>query len=74
MAGTGLLTIEQVADLLQVPKGYVYRLNYEGKIPGLVRIGHRTIRYKAEAIEQWVTEGCPPFIVSKKEWVKYEDK
>ena len=55
-----LLTIEEVARLLQVPRGFVYRLNYERRIPGLVKLGHRTIRYRADLVEKWIIEGCPP--------------
>lgn len=55
-----LLTIEDVARLLQVPRGFVYRLNHEGRIPGLIKLGHRTRRYNADVILAWIMEGCPP--------------
>jgi len=55
-----LLTIDQLAELLQVAKGYIYRLNYEGKIPGRIKLGHRTIRYQEEIIQKWLAERCPP--------------
>lgn len=46
-----LLTAQQLADRWQVPKGHVYRLTREGRIP-VVRLG-RYFRYRIDAIERW---------------------
>jgi excisionase family DNA binding protein len=47
-----LLTAQQVADQLQVPATFVYRLAREGKIP-CVQIG-RYRRFTDQAIEEWI--------------------
>lgn len=53
MAGT-LLTADQVAKLLGVPKSWVYEQSRRGSIP-TVTLG-RYRRYRSEAIEEWVEE------------------
>ncbi len=49
-----LLTADQVADLLGVPKSWVYEQSRCGRIP-TVRLG-RYCRYRKEAIETWLAE------------------
>jgi excisionase family DNA binding protein len=53
MTGT-LLTADQVAELLGVPKSWVYDQSRSGRIP-TVTLG-RYRRYRREAIEEWVRE------------------
>lgn len=56
-----LLTAADVADLLGVPKSWVYEQSRAGRIP-TVTLG-RYRRYRPEAIEAWVAEieaGGPP--------------
>jgi excisionase family DNA binding protein len=48
----GLLTAEQVARRLGVPKSWVYEQSRRGHIP-TVNLG-RYRRYRAEAISQWI--------------------
>jgi len=50
-----LLTAQQVAVLLQVPKARVYELAREGLIPA-VRLG-RQIRVSASALDDWIADG-----------------
>jgi excisionase family DNA binding protein len=50
--GGSLLTAAQVAQLLGVPKTWVYEQSRKGGIP-TVTLG-RYRRYRAEAIEAWV--------------------
>jgi excisionase family DNA binding protein len=54
------LTAAQVADLLGVPKSWVYEQSRRGRIP-TVTLG-RYRRYRRETIEAWVEglEGAPP--------------
>ena len=52
---SGLLTADEVAALLGVPKSWVYAETRAGRIPH-VKLGPRYRRYRAEAIEQWVSE------------------
>lgn len=47
-----LLTADQVAELLGVPKTWVYEQSRTGRIP-TVTLG-RYRRYRREAIEEWV--------------------
>jgi excisionase family DNA binding protein len=49
-----LLTADQVAELLQVPKGWVYAQTRSGHVPA-VRLG-RYYRYRPEAIRKWVED------------------
>jgi excisionase family DNA binding protein len=49
-----LLTADQVARLLGVPKSWVYEQSRRGRIP-TVTLG-RYRRYRAEAITEWLEE------------------
>ena len=49
-----LLTADQVAELLGVPKSWVYEQSRAGRIP-TVTLG-RYRRYRRQAIEAWVLE------------------
>lgn len=48
----GLLKIEEVAELLGVPKGYVYDLTRRGELPS-VRFG-KYVRVEGRAIQEWI--------------------
>jgi excisionase family DNA binding protein len=50
--GGSLLTAAEVAELLGVPKSWVYEQSRRGRIP-TVTLG-RYRRYRQEAIEAWV--------------------
>jgi excisionase family DNA binding protein len=47
-----LLTIEEVSELLQIPKGSLYNLVHEDRIPH-VKIGGR-LRFRTSTLEKWV--------------------
>lgn len=49
-----LLTADEVAQLLGVPRTWVYEQSRAGRIP-TVRLG-RYRRYRQEAIERWLQE------------------
>jgi excisionase family DNA binding protein len=49
-----LLNAEQVAEMLGVPKSWVWQESRKGRIP-TVQLG-RYRRYRAEAIEAWIKE------------------
>lgn len=53
-----LLTVGQVAKLLQVSPRSVWRLRSAREIPEPVKIGG-TVRWIAEELESWVASGCP---------------
>jgi excisionase family DNA binding protein len=53
-AAASLLTVDDVAQIIGMRTGYVYALARRDEIPHL-RFG-RTIRFRAEAIEEWLCE------------------
>ena len=50
-----IMTIEEVAAYLKIPKFTVYTLTQEGKIP-CQKVG-RQWRFHKEAIDRWIREG-----------------
>ncbi len=48
------LTIEELCDILQVKKHYIYALTSQKKIPFL-KLG-RFIRFERDKIEQWIKD------------------
>lgn len=48
-----LLEAGEVAELLGVPPTFVYALARRGELP-VVRVGERYVRFRAEALEQWI--------------------
>ncbi|HET6809821.1 MAG TPA: helix-turn-helix domain-containing protein [Acidimicrobiales bacterium] len=50
-----LLTPEEVAKLLGVPIGTVYRWNYRGNGPARLRIG-KHVRYRPADVARWLEE------------------
>ncbi len=55
---TALMTIKDVARLLNCSERTVYRLNDSGRMPRPVRLG-TLVRWKRSEIEQWIADGCP---------------
>ena len=55
---TTLMTIKEVAQLLNCSERTVYRLNDAGRMPRPVRLG-ALVRWNLCEIEQWIVEGCP---------------
>ncbi len=55
-AGPKLLTANEVAERLSLPKARVYALAREARIGGAVRIG-RQIRFEPNALEEWIRQG-----------------
>jgi excisionase family DNA binding protein len=53
-ASDRLLTIQEVCELLNVSKSYVYRLTSEKKIPHIKLMGH--LRFRRQEIDSWVSE------------------
>ena len=53
-----MLTIDQVARLLNCSTRTVYRLNDAGKMPRPVRLG-ALVRWNRSEIDQWIADGCP---------------
>ena len=55
-----LIKAPAVGKKLDTSTWQVYQLAAEGKLPGVVRLGPRTIRFIDEKIDRWIEEGCPP--------------
>ncbi|MCB0865092.1 MAG: helix-turn-helix domain-containing protein [Solirubrobacterales bacterium] len=49
-----LLTAEEVADMLQVPKTWVYRAAREGDLPSVCCGRYR--RFSEQDVERWIQE------------------
>ena len=49
-----VLTVEEVSELLRVPKSTVYKLAQEGKLPA-IKVGKHW-RFKKDALERWMEE------------------
>lgn len=48
----GILTIDELAEYLKIPKLTLYKLAIEGKVPGQ-KVG-RHWRFSKEAIDEWL--------------------
>jgi len=49
-----VLKIGELEQLSGLARMTLYRYSREGRIPGLVRIGPRAIRFREEDIENWL--------------------
>ena len=52
-----VLTVEEVARLLRVNRKTVYQAATRGEIPGVRRIGNRTLRFYGPALAHWLETG-----------------
>lgn len=52
-----VLTVEEVAELLRVNRKTIYDAAARGEIPGVRRIGNRTLRFYGPALAQWLETG-----------------
>ena len=50
-----VMTIDQLAEYLQIPKSTIYKLVQDGKVPGK-KVG-RQWRFHREAVDAWLAEG-----------------
>ena len=53
-----LLNVTEVADLCGLSPKSIRRLARNGVLPRGLRIG-RSVRWRREEIEEWVSAGCP---------------
>ena len=53
-----LLTIKQVAELVQLSLREVFRWQDRGIIPGRTKLG-RLVRFNRAAVLTWIEDGCP---------------
>jgi excisionase family DNA binding protein len=50
-----LLTADDVASVLGVPRTFVYSLARRGELP-TVRIGERYVRFRAQVLDRWIAD------------------
>jgi excisionase family DNA binding protein len=50
-----LLTADEVAAVLGVPRTFVYSLARRGELP-TVRIGERYVRFRGPALDRWISD------------------
>lgn len=55
-----LLTVRDLAKILNTKESGVYDLCKEGKIPGVIKLGERRIRFAPTVIERWIETGEMP--------------
>ena len=55
---SAMLTVHDVARMLNCSSRTVYRLCDSGRMPRPVKLG-ALVRWPREMIEQWIAEGCP---------------
>ncbi len=53
---TELLTVDDVAAVLKVPKSTLYQWSYLGEGPPVVRVG-RHLRYPGDLLDLWIDRG-----------------
>ncbi len=51
-----LLTVDDVAAVLRVPKSTLYQWSYQGEGPPVVRVG-RHLRYPGDLLDAWIDSG-----------------
>jgi excisionase family DNA binding protein len=59
-----LLDVDAVAEMLGVSARHVFRLADGGRMPRPIKLGG-SVRWDREAIENWISESCPPVEVRK---------
>lgn len=53
-----LLNVKDVAARLRISRRQVWKLLSSGRIPAPVRLS-RSVRWRADDIDQWIRLGCP---------------
>lgn len=54
-----LLTIEELAELLDVSQTQVARMRKRGLIPPPVKINRQVVRWRRSDLDNWIAQGCP---------------
>ncbi len=54
----GMLTVHDVARMLNCSVGTICRLADSGRMPRPVKLGGM-VRWPREAVESWIGQGCP---------------
>ncbi len=51
-----LMTASEASDLLAMTKGALAQLRYLGTGPRFVKLGKRSVRYRPEDLEAWISQ------------------
>jgi excisionase family DNA binding protein len=51
-----LLTVREAANLLRLTPGTLYHLSSEGRVPGIVRLSRRCLRFRRDSLLLWIAE------------------
>ncbi len=54
----GLLSVDELAKLLNCSARHCYRMADAGRLPRPVKLGS-LVRWRAEEIAEWIAAGCP---------------
>jgi prophage regulatory protein len=63
----GMIDAKKLAELLGTSLRNVWRMRSALRLPLPVSIGKRSTRWKLSEIKQWMADGCPSVVPSKKE-------
>lgn len=66
-----LLSVEEVAEMLDVPVRTLYKWRQTGRGPASVLLPNRRIKYRAREVEEWL-ENLPTNIEQLPDW--YRDR
>jgi excisionase family DNA binding protein len=53
-----LMTIDQAAELLQVPASWIYKQTSAGGSFPFLKLGAKHLRFRRSEIERWLEESC----------------
>ena len=53
-----LISVREVSDLTGWHPITIYKKGMAGEIPGRIKLGRRSIRFKESEIEEWLREGA----------------
>ena len=52
-----LLTVDDLAGILRMKPKSIYVLVAENRLPGVLRVGRRAIRFRKAAVVHWIATG-----------------
>ena len=55
-----LLTPEEIAKRLSLPKRSIYNMVRDGELPGALRVGRRLLRFDPDVVDRWLAGKLPP--------------
>jgi excisionase family DNA binding protein len=55
-----LLTPEEIAKRLSLPKRSIYNMVRDGELPGAIRVGRRLLRFDPDVVDRWLAAKLPP--------------